>query len=178
MSKCLLRSLAGQTVTTSNRVAHLMSRKFMCAAATISRNFGPVEPVSNDRLNEYTTAGTIRASNDLRRCRRFATGAASGVKILLSEAHMSNAVYCLNGHYGGTLSRVRQARSAAEFRWMMAQAENENSDQLPRFCQECGAANINACEHCQTPIESLYDRPAYCGGCGQAYPWQESAVEN
>jgi hypothetical protein len=89
-------------------------------------------------------------------------------------------MYCLNGHYVGLLNEVRQARTGAQWQRMMAQAEREGPTRLPLFCSTCGAANINACQHCQTPIELQYldARPAYCGGCGKPHPWQESAIEN
>jgi len=89
-------------------------------------------------------------------------------------------MYCLNGHFVGLLNEVRQARTGAQWQRMMAQAVHEGPKRLLSFCTTCGASNINACQDCQTPIElqCLCARPAYCGGCGKPYPWQESAIEN
>jgi hypothetical protein len=69
----------------------------------------------------------------------------------------------------------------------MARAEDEweNEEgseapkQLPAFCTTCGASNISACQRCQTLIEvQKYPggKPGYCGGCGAAFPWTETAL--
>lgn len=77
---------------------------------------------------------------------------------------------CMNGHqitaYARTKPQFRQA-----------------------FCEKCGERTIDACESCSTPIRGKYHNPnaftsrpvpvpAYCLGCGNAYPWQEEAVAN
>jgi hypothetical protein len=58
------------------------------------------------------------------------------------------------------------------------QAENEDQKRLPAFCTTCGASNVSACQHCQTPIEYQYPgvTPGYCGGCGKPFPWTETAL--
>lgn len=55
------------------------------------------------------------------------------------------------------------------------------------FCQECGAATIDACQSCDWPIEGIgqedwmsnmgpYRPPKYCGQCGNPFPWTETAL--
>lgn len=56
------------------------------------------------------------------------------------------------------------------------------------FCSKCGMRTTMACEACETPIRGRYHSgamsvreipvPKYCHGCGQAYPWQQAAIEN
>ncbi len=89
----------------------------------------------------------------------------------------ANAIFCLNGHYVGLLTVARHVR---EWQATMTRRERDGAKGHAQFCTTCGAANINACQHCQTPIEIRHsgDRPAYCGGCGKPFPWQESAIEN
>lgn len=66
------------------------------------------------------------------------------------------------------------------------------------YCQGCGAAVIAACPTCGTPIRGMhywrgpasglkrplpnyhYERPGFCGSCGEPYPWagrRESIAE-
>lgn len=55
-----------------------------------------------------------------------------------------------------------------------------------KFCKDCGARTIDACEYCGNPIKVRHNSryqashpiPKYCGDCGAAYPWQASAIEN
>jgi hypothetical protein len=75
---------------------------------------------------------------------------------------------CLNGHYtnNGAVS------------W--------GADPLNRYCQTCGAAVITKCVHCFEPVagasyieevgDMFFALPAYCYGCGKAYPWTERMV--
>lgn len=54
------------------------------------------------------------------------------------------------------------------------------------FCKDCGEPTIDACGACGSPIGATHDSrfaashsvPKYCSGCGSAYPWQVSALEN
>ena len=63
---------------------------------------------------------------------------------------------------------------------------------LPQFrksyCEDCGAPAIYACEKCGWPIAGIsehawmagggpYRRPRYCGECGTALPWTETALK-
>jgi hypothetical protein len=61
----------------------------------------------------------------------------------------------------------------------MEQAEDQGPTRLPPFCATCGAKNINACQHCEAPIERQYpgSAPGFCGGCGKAFPWTAGALE-
>src|SRR5277367_4892014 len=89
---------------------------------------------------------------------------------------MTNAMYCLNGHYIGILHPTRRAVTMREFQAML---DEESAKQPPAFCTRCGALSINACQHCQTLIEPQnyqVGRPGYCGGCGRAFPWTEIAL--
>lgn len=56
-------------------------------------------------------------------------------------------------------------------------------------CATCGARTITACESCNTPMRGHYHVdgvislantpvPKYCIACGQAFPWQQAAIEN
>jgi hypothetical protein len=92
---------------------------------------------------------------------------------------MANAVYCMNGHLAGLINRVSRARSSGQLRAMMERnSQREDEDQRAAFCTQCGAANISACQHCQTPMgyEYLGDRHSYCGACGKPFPWTETAL--
>lgn len=92
---------------------------------------------------------------------------------------MSNAIFCLNGHFVAAFNRTLRARSGAHLRALMERAsQNEGEEQWARFCTECGASNINCCQHCNTLIGYPYVRyrPSYCSGCGKAFPWTESAL--
>lgn len=89
---------------------------------------------------------------------------------------MPNVMYCLKGHFVGIVNPTRHARSWGHLRAMMA--EEGHPKRLPAFCTSCGASNVSACQHCQTPIESEYPggAPGYCGGCGKPFPWTETAL--
>jgi hypothetical protein len=89
---------------------------------------------------------------------------------------MEAAVYCRNGHYVGLLNEVIRGRNWHETKILL---ENPREpDQLPRFCTKCGAENTSVCQHCQTSISKHYPGvvPAYCGGCGEPFPWTETAL--
>lgn len=48
------------------------------------------------------------------------------------------------------------------------------------YCQKCGAKVLRNCQHCTANID-IDDsvpvfRPSYCGECGKAFPWTESAL--
>ena len=58
-----------------------------------------------------------------------------------------------------------------------------------RFCQDCGAKTIEACQSCgmnipgKSHVAGVLDLttlsvPKYCINCGAAYPWQAAAIEN
>ena len=91
-------------------------------------------------------------------------------------SHRMKAAYCLNGHFVQSLEHPPVGHS-----WTAIRNRLENPlppKEFPRFCSQCGVDNISSCQHCQTPIVYDRSRPAYCGGCGQPYPWQASAIEN
>jgi hypothetical protein len=92
---------------------------------------------------------------------------------------MANSVYCVNGHYVSLIDRIPRARSAGHLRAMMERASQyEGQGRVAAFCTKCGAVNISACQHCQTPMEHKYvgDRHSYCGACGKPFPWTETAL--
>src|ERR1700722_15543237 len=78
---------------------------------------------------------------------------------------------CENGH-----QITDRARQYPEFR--------------SKFCKKCGAATIDACPTCNTPIPGEYVSegvisigfttpiPSYCTNCGTAYPWHQAAIDN
>lgn len=56
------------------------------------------------------------------------------------------------------------------------------------FCEDCGTPTIEACQKCGWPIAGIgenawmngggqYRPPRYCGECGAAFPWTESALK-
>lgn len=61
--------------------------------------------------------------------------------------------------------------------------------QANKFCRDCGAPTINACQNCNTPIRGRYVMdgvldltnysyvPSYCHECGTPYPWTEKLLE-
>jgi hypothetical protein len=58
-----------------------------------------------------------------------------------------------------------------------------------KFCSDCGAGTLAACEACKTSIRGYYHVegfisvsnrtpvPRYCYSCGASFPWTEAAVE-
>ncbi|MBW2145946.1 MAG: DUF2321 domain-containing protein [Deltaproteobacteria bacterium] len=70
---------------------------------------------------------------------------------------------------------------------------NEKSVELPernkKFCDQCGAVSVTACQKCNAPIpgyyhepdlirpEATYVAPAFCHQCGVAYSWIESRLQ-
>lgn len=92
---------------------------------------------------------------------------------------MANALYCTNGHYVGLINHIPRARSWGQLRAIMERASQiESQDRIAAFCTKCGAANISACQHCQTPMEYRHvgDRHSYCGACGKPFPWTETVL--
>ena len=58
----------------------------------------------------------------------------------------------------------------------MAEHERAESDgPMQKFCNECGEQTLNACARCHAAIRTG-KKPAYCGNCGQAFPWTETAL--
>jgi hypothetical protein len=52
-----------------------------------------------------------------------------------------------------------------------------------KYCEQCGQKTIQHCPFCNTEIpgnlfsvSAPYTPPAYCGNCGQAYPWTTTAL--
>jgi hypothetical protein len=63
----------------------------------------------------------------------------------------------------------------------------EERDHCQPFCDRCGTATVMACRRCRAPIRGEYHAPgiycvnpiavpAYCLGCGAAYPWTERRI--
>ncbi len=59
--------------------------------------------------------------------------------------------------------------------WDEALAAQEPRDALPNFCYDCGAPVLTKCAACDRAIPLppviLPDTPAFCGSCGQPFPW-------
>ena len=88
-----------------------------------------------------------------------------------------NVLYCVKGHYIGIAQHSRQVRSFSQIDAIASRLARDEA-QLPAFCPKCGAKNISTCPHCQAPILHRFagDSVAYCGGCGQPFPWTEAAL--
>lgn len=77
------------------------------------------------------------------------------------------AQICLNGHLGNPYVNTAPHRNK-------------------KFCPQCGEPEIMACPGCQTPLRgkghdmssalATYHVPAYCEGCGVAFPWTQRAI--
>ena len=95
----------------------------------------------------------------------------------MSEMSGEIAVYCLNGHYMGTMpencygglfpGRLRHLMEEQYIR----QVERQN------FCERCGAESMIACSQCEAVIILTKKRPDYCGKCGVAFPWVSNAAQ-
>ena len=87
----------------------------------------------------------------------------------MERSDYSMAQVCINGH-----------------------STNAYADSRPQhnqqFCDQCGAATITACQHCNIPIRGKYmargglsiagyTPPNFCNNCGQGYPWTESRLQ-
>ena len=56
-------------------------------------------------------------------------------------------------------------------------------DELGAYCADCGASTLICCPRCQAPIPGsdpmwlgAWAPPAFCVGCGAAYPWTEAIL--
>lgn len=88
----------------------------------------------------------------------------------MSDSYYDVAEICRNGHVITTM-----AATYPEFR--------------KKFCPDCGAGTITACESCGAEIQGTYhvpgvigatskrSAPSFCHGCGQAHPWTEARIE-
>lgn len=76
------------------------------------------------------------------------------------------AQICLNGHVVNTFA-------------------TKHPESNEKFCVRCGATTLTHCAECQAQIRGneygsmdfRYERPAFCRGCGHAYPWTARAIE-
>lgn len=79
------------------------------------------------------------------------------------------AQICLNGHVINS-----SAKASPEF--------------SKKFCDRCGALTVTQCGHCNGDIRGTYHMPgvvasfhfhapAFCAGCGAAYPWTETTLQ-
>lgn len=60
-------------------------------------------------------------------------------------------------------------------------------ERMRKFCESCGAPTITACPLCHEPIPGFYrnsavigagyEAPAFCGDCGQPFPWTQHRLE-
>jgi hypothetical protein len=85
------------------------------------------------------------------------------------EAWFDEAQVCLNGHLINSQVRLTPYLSQP-------------------YCEKCGAPTITSCTKCGTPIRGAFHEPgifiiqeltvpAYCLGCGSAYPWTLQRLE-
>ena len=90
---------------------------------------------------------------------------------------MVRVTYCLNGHRVSRDEPTRISRpSMTELVRMIERDRVESYGPRQKFCDECGAKTLNACEKCHEAIRGAW-KPAYCGSCGNPFPWTESALE-
>jgi hypothetical protein len=80
------------------------------------------------------------------------------------------AQICLNGHVINSMAAT-------------SRSHNKN------FCDECGAATITECKHCQSRIKGKYhlpgvvslcfdfNAPKFCDNCGNMNPWTETQLQ-
>ena len=82
---------------------------------------------------------------------------------------IDNAQICLNEHVINSMARTYPS-----------------SDY--KYCDECGAEIITACQKCNTPILGAhhtpdrgiicdYSPPQFCHDCGEPFPWTKSKLE-
>ena len=67
-------------------------------------------------------------------------------------------------------------RSIREFVRMAERERAEADHPFQRFCNECGEQTLNACGSCKGAIRTGR-WPAWCGNCGQPFPWTETALQ-
>ncbi len=85
-------------------------------------------------------------------------------------------VYCRNGHRVGWLPEYHfQSISPRRLRDLMTEQTDEEVTRM-RFCTECGAESISACESCEAILGNPNKRPSYCGSCGKPFPWTQTAL--
>lgn len=90
---------------------------------------------------------------------------------------MPRVTYCRNGHRVSAPESIRLSRpSIREYVLMAERDKAESCGPLQPFCNECGAKTLNACDRCHAAI-GTGRRPAYCGACGQPFPWTETALK-
>ena len=62
------------------------------------------------------------------------------------------------------------------------------SEDIEKFCSQCGAKTITSCPNCGTNIRGMkdydiptigavYTLPSYCPECGSPYPWTQSKLD-
>jgi hypothetical protein len=88
-----------------------------------------------------------------------------------------NTVYCASGHYIDAYNKgCRSWQAVVRTR---AEEEREDAPHRAKFCATCGAKNLSACEHCETPIRTVIHhrgRPSYCVECARPFPWTVTAL--
>ena len=85
---------------------------------------------------------------------------------------MADTLFCLNGHYIDT-SAANSFAQHILYDPMLDGPEYESKDF--RFCTECGKPTISACAKCTAKIIPG-SRPAFCGTCGEPFPWTLTAL--
>lgn len=94
---------------------------------------------------------------------------------------MESVIFCRSGHFVAFADEILPARNFDEFQMVMAQPRlGPIRGTRNQFCTECGEPIVQECEHCQAPIDvpNMMPgyKPAYCGRCGKAYPWTQTAL--
>jgi hypothetical protein len=85
---------------------------------------------------------------------------------------MNRVAYCRKGHLVALVQRIR-VPGGFSLIWVRSQSGIRIGVRAPDFCYECGAPILQECEQCSAPIAL---GAKYCGGCGEALPWTEEAL--
>jgi len=85
------------------------------------------------------------------------------------------AVYCLDGHYIGTMPNDHYRGLSPGRLQQMMEREYIREVESQNHCETCGKPLIIACLSCDTVILKRTKRPDYCRTCGKPFPWTEAA---
>jgi hypothetical protein len=92
--------------------------------------------------------------------------------------HDIDAVYCLNGHYMGTLPEDISSGLYPGRLHELMRDEHAREIEKQSCCPRCGKSAISSCRACGTGISREGSRPAHCEGCGKAFPWTETNLSS
>lgn len=85
------------------------------------------------------------------------------------------AVYCLDGHYIGTMPDDHYRGFSPGRLQQMLEKEYIREVEGLNHCERCGQPSIIACPSCNAYILDRMKRPDYCRVCGKPFPWTRTA---